>query len=159
METTIMARMTEAEKNKQYRELAAAIADQAQVIADGTGSGPVYARVQLLKSNVARLEAWTPDDRYGMAGNIPASGPRTVRAGKSAYVHPDGLPRGIGSPGVLVDNETGTAITVTCQAAGDERYGADGQPLPRGRCDTCGAPCSPDEGGCTADPAHETALS
>ncbi len=40
----------------------------------------------------------------------------------------------------------------------DERYGADGQPLPRGRCDTCGAPCSPDEGTCTADPAHQTAL-
>jgi hypothetical protein len=40
----------------------------------------------------------------------------------------------------------------------DERHGADGQPLPRGRCDTCGAPCSPDEGACTADPAHQTAL-
>jgi hypothetical protein len=63
-----MARMTEAEQqDKQYRELAAAIADQAQAIADGTGSGPLYARVQLLKSNVALLEAWTPDDRSGMA--------------------------------------------------------------------------------------------
>lgn len=40
----------------------------------------------------------------------------------------------------------------------DERYGAYGQLLPRGRCDTCGAPCSPDEGTCTADPAHQTAL-
>jgi hypothetical protein len=40
----------------------------------------------------------------------------------------------------------------------DERYGADGQPLPRGRCDTCGAPCSPDEDTCTADPAHQTVL-
>jgi hypothetical protein len=107
-----MTRMTKAEQqDKLYRELAAAIADQAQIIADGTGSGPLYARVQLLKSNVEVLESWTPDDRSGMASSQ------------------------------------------------DEHYGADGPPLPRGRCDTCGAPCSPGEGDCTADPAHETALS
>lgn len=38
----------------------------------------------------------------------------------------------------------------------DETVGPDGEFLPRGRCDTCGAPC--DENGCTADRSHEVAL-
>lgn len=38
----------------------------------------------------------------------------------------------------------------------DESYGPDGQPLPRGRCDTCGAPC--DGQGCTTDRSHDTAI-
>jgi hypothetical protein len=50
-------------QESQYRNLAAAIASQAQAIADGTVTGPRYASVQRLKSNVATLEAWTADDR------------------------------------------------------------------------------------------------
>lgn len=38
----------------------------------------------------------------------------------------------------------------------DESVGPDGEFLPRGRCDTCGAPC--DEQGCAADRSHEVAL-
>ncbi len=29
---------------------------------------------------------------------------------------------------------------------------------PRGRCDTCGAPCDPETGDCTRDPGHQTAI-
>lgn len=39
---------------------------------------------------------------------------------------------------------------------GDETVGADGQTLPHGRCDTCGAPCDAD--GCTTDRNHPIAL-
>jgi hypothetical protein len=50
-------------RRKQCRELAATIAMQAQAIANGTTTGPVYAAVRLIKNNVATLEAWTGDDR------------------------------------------------------------------------------------------------
>lgn len=48
---------------KQYRELAAAIADQAQGIADGYFEGQsLIAAVALLKQNIITLEAWTPKE-------------------------------------------------------------------------------------------------
>lgn len=40
----------------------------------------------------------------------------------------------------------------------DETVSADGSPLPRGRCDTCGAPCDADTGECTAERNHPVAL-
>jgi hypothetical protein len=61
-----MTEMTPAEREKQYRELAATIADQAQAIADGTLTGPRFGMVQLIKRNAETLAAWTPDDRSGM---------------------------------------------------------------------------------------------
>lgn len=64
--------------------------------------------------------------------------------------------RDTGTPAYLTID--GQAVALIAPVEADERHGADGQPLPRGRCDTCGAPCSPDEGACTADPEHETAL-
>lgn len=49
---------------KQIREQAQAIANQAQALADGKiGAGQRYALVALLKRNVETLEAWVPDDR------------------------------------------------------------------------------------------------
>jgi hypothetical protein len=45
-----------------------------------------------------------------------------------------------------------------CTGYTDEAYDADGRAYPRGRCDTCGAPCADDTGDCTSDPTHETAL-
>ena len=41
------------------------------------------------------------------------------------------------------------------QGRPDESYGPDGELLPYGRCDTCGAPCSAER--CTVSAAHETA--
>jgi hypothetical protein len=85
------------------------------------------------------------------------------------------LLRGEGPPPVTEEDEEGPEIMIRDIAdlvgqsgratepyepgedPADECYDADGQPLPYGRCDTCGAPCS--AGGCTADPGHETALS
>lgn len=48
---------------KQYRELAEAIAAQAEAIAKGTITGPHYGAVRMLKGNVEILAAWTEDDR------------------------------------------------------------------------------------------------
>lgn len=39
----------------------------------------------------------------------------------------------------------------------DDCYDENGRAYPRGRCDTCGAPCDDDEGLCTADQTHEVA--
>lgn len=47
----------------QVRELAATIAAQATAIAEGTATGPLYAHVCRLDSNVQMLRAWVPDDR------------------------------------------------------------------------------------------------
>jgi hypothetical protein len=47
----------------QIRELADTIAAQAQAIADGAVTGPLFAAVRRLRSNVDTLEAWCPDDR------------------------------------------------------------------------------------------------
>jgi hypothetical protein len=69
---------------------------------------------------------------------------------------------GTAEPAAVVIRPDGSAdvygyIAVIDQRRGqDECYDADGQPLPYGRCDTCGAPCSAD--GCTAAAAHEAAL-
>ena len=41
---------------------------------------------------------------------------RVIKPGKSAYIHPLGTSRGMGSPGVLIDNETDITITVTIHA-------------------------------------------
>lgn len=52
-----------AHMQKQYKQLAAAIADQAQGIADGYFEGQsLIAAVALLKENVNTLEAWTPKE-------------------------------------------------------------------------------------------------
>jgi hypothetical protein len=40
----------------------------------------------------------------------------------------------------------------------DDCYDESGQFLPRGRCDTCGAPCDSEEGFCTEDRSHKTAI-
>jgi hypothetical protein len=65
--------MTPAEQNdKPYRDLAAAIASQAQAIADGTLTGPRHAMAKLILRNAELLVAWTPDDRSGMPGTEPA---------------------------------------------------------------------------------------
>lgn len=40
----------------------------------------------------------------------------------------------------------------------DETVDEHGDPLPRGRCDTCGAPCDDDTGECTSDATHPVAL-
>jgi hypothetical protein len=62
-----MSRISNAEQQeKQYRELAGTIADQAQAIADGSLAGPRYAMAQLILRNAQCLVAWTPDDRSGM---------------------------------------------------------------------------------------------
>ena len=62
-----MPEMTPAEQRaRQYRELAATIADQAQAIADGTLAGPRYGMARLILRNAETLDAWTPDDRSGM---------------------------------------------------------------------------------------------
>jgi hypothetical protein len=50
---------------RQCRELAEAIATQAQALADGTVIGPRHAAVARLARNVDTLRAWTPDDRSG----------------------------------------------------------------------------------------------
>lgn len=50
---------------QQRRELAEVIANQAEALANGTNTGSQYGAVQLLKSNVETLAAWTPDDRSG----------------------------------------------------------------------------------------------
>lgn len=68
---------------------------------------------------------------------------------------------GVAEPVAVIIRPDGSAdiygyVAFIDQRPGDECYGADGQPLPYGRCDTCGAPCSAD--GCTANTAHETAL-
>jgi hypothetical protein len=47
----------------QVRELAGAIAAQAQAIADGTHTASVFAAVCRVWSNAELLKAWTPDDR------------------------------------------------------------------------------------------------
>ena len=66
-----MTHLTPAEqRDKQYRELAATIAGQAQALADGTTAGPRYAMARLILSNAEQLVAETPDDRSGM----PAAG-------------------------------------------------------------------------------------
>lgn len=52
--------------DKQRRDLAGTIADQAQAIADGTVVGPERGAVSRLVHNVNLLDAWTPDDRSGM---------------------------------------------------------------------------------------------
>lgn len=57
--------MSARNESRAYLELAQAIAQQAQAIADGTVQGPVFAAVRRLKANVETLEAWTPDDRSG----------------------------------------------------------------------------------------------
>jgi hypothetical protein len=49
--------------DKANQMLAEAIANQAQAIADGTVTGPMYGAVQRLKSNIETLVAWTEDDR------------------------------------------------------------------------------------------------
>lgn len=48
---------------QQVQELAQAIANQAQALADGQVIGPVYASVRRLAANVETLKAWTTDDR------------------------------------------------------------------------------------------------
>lgn len=49
---------------QQIRELAQAISDQAQAIADGKiPAGRLHAQVARLLGNVDTLKAWTPDDR------------------------------------------------------------------------------------------------
>jgi hypothetical protein len=57
---------------QQIRDLAATIADQAQAIADGTLTGPLYAHARLVLRNAELLAAWVPDDRSGMPA---AAGP------------------------------------------------------------------------------------
>ena len=47
----------------QRRELAAAIAAQAQALAEGTVIGPEHAAVARLVANVETLAIWTDDDR------------------------------------------------------------------------------------------------
>jgi hypothetical protein len=74
--------MTPAEqRDKQYRELAATIASQAQAIADGTLTGPCYAHARLILRNAEQLAAETPDDRSGMpaAEAGPGTGTLTER--------------------------------------------------------------------------------
>jgi hypothetical protein len=79
-----MPKLTVSEiQDKQYRELAATIADQAQAIADGTLSGPRYAVASLLLSNAKTLFAWTPDDRSGTAPHTLHS-PRTSLTAEQA---------------------------------------------------------------------------
>jgi hypothetical protein len=55
--------MTNAENNRQYRELAQAIANQAQALADDGIEGSRYLQVRKICANVAMLLAWTDDDR------------------------------------------------------------------------------------------------
>jgi hypothetical protein len=55
--------MTKDSKASHYRQLAFTISNQAKAIAEGNHTGPVYGAVQLLKSNIETLEAWTEDDR------------------------------------------------------------------------------------------------
>lgn len=47
----------------QRRDLAAAIAQQATALAEGTVTGPEHGAVARLVANVETLAAWTPDDR------------------------------------------------------------------------------------------------
>jgi hypothetical protein len=77
-----MSKLTSAEQqDKMYRELAATIADQAQAIADGTLTGPRYARARLILRNAEVLVSWTPDDRSGMTPAAPpAETPETCEA-------------------------------------------------------------------------------
>jgi hypothetical protein len=60
---TTAQRDAQVKQEIRYRALAANIAGLAEAIADGAVTGPRYAAVQRLKSNVATLEAWTDDDR------------------------------------------------------------------------------------------------
>jgi hypothetical protein len=84
-----MARMTEAEQRaRQYRELAATIADQAQAIADGTLTGPRYGMARLLLRNAECLVAWTPDDRSGM----PAAPAAQAEICEARFADPDNQP-------------------------------------------------------------------
>jgi hypothetical protein len=80
-----MPKLTVSEiQGKQYRELAATIADQAQAIADRTLSGPRYAVASLLLlSNAKTLFAWTPDDQSGTAPHTLHS-PRTSLTAEQA---------------------------------------------------------------------------
>ena len=52
---------------EQIRDLAATIAGQAQAIAGGTVTGPVYGAVRRLAANAELLAAWQPDDRSNPA--------------------------------------------------------------------------------------------
>lgn len=50
--------------NEQYRDLAKAIAQQAEALANGAvPPGQRHAQVKRLESNLSTLAAWTPDDR------------------------------------------------------------------------------------------------
>ena len=51
------------QRDKQRRELAATIADQAQAIADGTVTGPQWAAARRVLRNAEQLVAETADDR------------------------------------------------------------------------------------------------
>lgn len=50
---------------EQIRELASTIASEAEAIATGTFTGPLYGLVSQLSSNVSTLRSWIPDDRSG----------------------------------------------------------------------------------------------
>jgi hypothetical protein len=77
--------MTPAEqRDKQYRELAATIASQAQAIADGTLTGPCYAHARLILRNAEQLAAETPDDRSGMPAAEPGPGTGTLTERRKA---------------------------------------------------------------------------
>jgi hypothetical protein len=59
--------MNQAELDRQYHDMAATIAAQAQAIADGTITGPRFAAASRLLGNAKTLMAWTPDDRSGVS--------------------------------------------------------------------------------------------
>lgn len=63
MTATNTSRPATDDDNRQYRELAQAIANQAQALADGTTVGPRHAQVRKIRANVDMLLAWTEDDR------------------------------------------------------------------------------------------------
>jgi hypothetical protein len=48
---------------KQIRECAESIAAQAQAIADGTITGPLWTQARKILFNAELLAAWVPDDR------------------------------------------------------------------------------------------------
>lgn len=53
------------ELTEHARDLAATIATQAEAIATGKVTGPMYGAVARLAANVDTLRAWIPDDRSG----------------------------------------------------------------------------------------------
>lgn len=68
---------------------------------------------------------------------------------------PDGQDQ---APLVKLVNSLHDGKSVFTRPVEDETVDGNGIPYPRGRCDTCGAPCDDKAGFCTEDPDHVVAL-